>query len=238
MRLDSAVNTRSPRRHAAAAAVAALVGFGAGQSVSAQSNEAVIVVDVMVVNDDGGTLDGTTVTFEHTAIGGGTTGGTDNDADTKCLTTDGGTCYIAAIPTGPGELTSAPVDGYTTTITCTSDDGSSTTDGATWDTVTFGEIFCVVMLDDIAPTATTAPTTTAAPTTTTTLPTTTTTVAPTTAAPTTAAPTTAAPVTAPATTTAPVMELPETGGGDSTTLAWTAIALLALGAGSMRIARR
>lgn len=245
MRFIEALSIRLSRRCAAALAVSAAVSIGVGGTAAAQVDEAIVLVDVMVINDDGGTLDGTTVPFVHTALGGGTTGGTDNDVDFKCLTSDGTNCYIMAIPTGAGELTVDPVDGYTTTITCTSDFGASTVSGATWDAASLGEIFCVVMLDDDAPTAvtttttttTTLPeTTTTAPETTTTVPETTTTVAATTTAP--AATVAPATTTAPTTMPTPVMELPETGPTDSSTLAVVAIALMALGGGTLRIARR
>lgn len=204
----------------------------------AQSDEAVIVVDVMVVNDDGGTLDGTTVVFEHPTPGGGTATGSDNNVDQKCLTTDGGECYIASIPTGPGELTVTPVDGYTITIDCILPEplgnvvdrnvaggeiveagtALGTASGATWDADAFEEIFCTIMLDDDPETPTTTTTTT-----------TTTTVAPTTAAPTTPPP---------PSIPAPETVLPETGTSQTTWIALIGALALALGVGTVRLARR
>jgi LPXTG-motif cell wall-anchored protein len=229
----------------ASTTAALLVGAGPAH---AQSAEAVIVVDVMVVNDDGGTLDGTTVVFEHPALGGGVATGSDNNVDLKCLTTDGSECYITSIPTGPGELTVTPVDGYTVTVDCSIPEplvtiaeisdlngdiveagtALGTASGSTWDVDTFEEVFCTVMLDDNPETTTT----TAAPTTTTT--TTSTTTTSTTIAPTTAAPTVPPPPPVPA----PDTVLPETGTSQSTWIALIGALALALGLGTVRLARR
>lgn len=208
-----------------------------------QTDEAIIVVDVMVVNDNGGTNDGTTVPFVHPALAGGTTTGMDSNTDVKCLTTDGGECYIQSIPVGAGEITVEPVPGYTITIECRTEgtlntDGggepvedldaevaAATASGSTWTADPNTEIFCTVMLDDDAPVDTT--TTTAATTTTTTT---------TTLPPTTIAPTTAAPTTIP--TPEPAVALPETGPSHVGWIGLVAVMFLALGTGTIRLARR
>lgn len=202
------------------------VAAAAASPVSAQSDpEGIVLVDVMVVNDNGGTNDGTAVPFSHEGLGGATSAGTDPDP-AKCLSSDGASCYIGSIPVGPGALDVPDVPGYTVTVDCVSGGGTSTATGATWDVAEFGEIFCVVMLDDVAPTTTTAAPTTLAPTTT---------VAPTTP-PTTVAATT--PVAPPTTTAIPAPALPETGPRDTALIALLGFACIMLGAGTVRIARR
>lgn len=238
----------------------AALSVGTGSTL-AQTPEAIILVDVVVVNDNDGALDSTTVEFNHPDTSGGTGTGTDGTAGLECLTSDSGSCYIASIPIGVGELIVPPVDGYTTTIECRVDEigaldteapaestdadnddadasltaaegeqelvaglALSTASGATWDADDRAEIFCLVTLDDDAPTT---PTTTAPPTT----------AAPTTAPPETTPPVTEVPTT-PAPAPAPTGILPSTGPSDNTMLALFALLLVLSGAGIVRFARR
>jgi hypothetical protein len=64
-----------------------ILGFAAiavsSPTLALQTDEAIIIVDVMVVNDDGGTNDGTTFRFVHPILGGGTETGTDTNTDVK-----------------------------------------------------------------------------------------------------------------------------------------------------------
>lgn len=208
-------------RLGAAAGVLGLTTLAVAPTASAQPVPGIIIVDVMIVNDDGGTLTNPDVTFTHTNGANALVDGTDPNV-IKCLTSDGGECYINSAPIGPGVLTVPAVPGYTVAITCTTPASNERfalrTDAPTsadFTGVEFGEIFCVILLDDEAPTDTTTTTTT------------TTTLAPT---------TTVAPTTAPSTTLAVV--LPATGADDSGFLALVALGLLAGGFTTMGFARR
>lgn len=208
----------------------ALITLGCGlvaalpSHASAQAVPGIVIIDVMIVNDDGGTLTNPEVGFSHTNDSGQqtVTSGTDDDP-AKCLTSDGATCHIGTGPIGPGSVIVPPVEGYTISTQCVSQFAPTTASGATFDLAEAGEVLCVIMLDDIAPTAATTTTVAA-----------TTTLAPTT----TAIPPTVAPVTVPPPTPAPAIELPETGPEDSGTLALFAAALLAAGVGTMGLSRR
>ena len=222
------------RRFATALALVAstsLIGVSFSSGVSAQAIPGIVLIDVMIINDDGGSLTNPEVGFSHTNNTGQDTetSGTDDDP-VKCLSSDAPNCHIADGPIGPGSVTVPPIDGYTIDIQCVAEFPPSTATGATFDLADGGEVYCVVMLDDIEPTVPTSSTTT---TTTTTTPTTT--IAPTTTlAPT----TTAAPPTAPPSTPDPTTELPSTGLDDTGTLTLVAFALLVAGIAATGLTRR
>lgn len=200
-------------------AVGGLIAATVPSIAGAQAVPGIVLIDVMIVNDDGGTLTNPGAGFSHTNNAGGDTAGTDDDP-IKCLSSDGANCYIADGPIGPGSVSVPPIDGYTIDTQCVAQDATSTAAGATFDLAERGEVFCVIMLDDIAPVApTTSTTTTLAPTTT-------------------AAPTTVAPATTPPVTPAPTTVLPETGPDDAGFLALIALALLAAGVGTIGLSRR
>ncbi len=244
---------------------AAALSLGVG-SAAAQTDEALVLVDVVVVNDSGGTLDPTTVEFDHPDLAGGRTTGTDGNPDFTCLTSDSGECYIQSIPTGPGDLGVPPVDGYTVTVDCTVEQvpllvsaDTPPADPETPETPEDAETpeapveEAVSVLEAQRSLSTASGATWDAdplaeifcvvtlddiePSTT---------VPPTTAPPTTAAPTTTPdttpPVTEAPTTPAPAPEpttvLPATGPSDNGVLAMVALLLIGAGSGIVRLARR
>ncbi len=222
-----------------------------------------LMVDVIVVNDDGGQLAIDAFRFQHPTASGDLTAGSDFDP-LICDTVGGDECYSREIPVGPGELSiSVARSEYTITIECRVEDqpvqatadtqptevdesalvaasAASTATGASWDADPFAAIFCLITADDIADdTTTTEPPATDPPATTIPDPAPTT-VAPTTVAPTTVAPTVPAPE-VPVTTVpepTPVAALPETGPSNTGWITLAGLACVALGAGTIRFARR